>query len=83
MMAVLGKVAGKLREREEVIWHRYFNELNILNQSIVVDQLPTLYNTPRFRHLLKDAGKVEPFKDDQTLADGPSILALAHQHGVS
>lgn len=83
MMAVLGKVASKLSKREEVIRHRYFNELYILNQSIIVHQLSTLYNTPRFRHLLKDAGKVEPLKDNQTLADRPSILTLAHKHGVS
>lgn len=83
MMAILGKVAGKLSEREEVIRHWHLNELNILNQSIIVDQLSTLYNIPRIRDLLQDACKVEPLKDNQTLADRPSIPALAHQHGVS
>lgn len=64
MVAVLGKVACKLSEREEVVGHWNFNELNILNQGIIVDQLSTLYNIPRIRCFLQDACKVEPLKDN-------------------
>lgn len=82
-MAVLRKVACKLSEREEVIRNGYFNELDILNQSIIVHQLSTLYNIPRLRHLLKDAGKIEPLKDDQTFTNRSSILTPPHKHGIS
>jgi hypothetical protein len=61
---VFGEVAGELGEGEEVIGHWNFDELNVLDESLVIDQLSTLDNIPRLTAFSKDASKIELLEYD-------------------
>ena len=82
-LPIIRKGAGKLSQRKVMFRKRQPDLLNVVNQSLMAGDRPSLPHSPLPTFLAEHTCEIILFKNEQTASAGQSLLELGQQDGIA